>query len=103
MVVYSVTVKVDIEVHDVFKNWLIKEHIPEVMATNRFLGYKMYKVLVHNEQDGITYNIQYQMQSMEQYFLYQEQDAPSLQEKTKSKFGDKFVAFRTLLKEVHSE
>jgi hypothetical protein len=100
MIVYSVTVKIDLDVHDEWLNWMKTVHIPQVMDTRKFLDYRMLRMLAENETDGITYNIQYRTESMSDYFDYQNNYAPALQSDHTERYKDKFVAFRTILKEV---
>ena len=100
MIIYSVTVKIDLDVHDEWINWMKQEHIAEVLATGKFKHHRFHKVLAHDESDGITYNVQYYAPTMQDYFEYRDEHAQILQEKGASRFKDKFVAFRTLLKEV---
>jgi hypothetical protein len=100
MIIYSVTVKIDLDVHDEWFNWMKTKHIPNVLDTKKFIDYRMLRILAEDEKDGITYNIQYRAASMSDYFDYQNDFAPELQAEHSEKYKDKFVAFRTLLKEV---
>lgn len=100
MIIYSVTVKIDLDVHNEWLHWMKSVHIPEVLNTKKFVDYRMLKVLAQDETDGITYNIQYRAQTMSDYFDYQNEYAPALQKDHTERYKDKFVAFRTLLKEV---
>lgn len=100
MIIYSVTVKIDLDVHNEWLHWMKSVHIPEVLNTKKFVDYRMLKVLTQDETDGITYNIQYRAQTMSDYFDYQNEFAPALQKDHTERYKDKFVAFRTLLKEV---
>lgn len=100
MIIYSVTVKINLDVHDEWFNWMKTKHIPNVLDTKKFIDYRMLRILAEDEKDGITYNIQYRAASMSDYFDYQNDFAPELQAEHSEKYKDKFVAFRTLLKEV---
>lgn len=100
MIVYSVTIKIDIDIHNEWMDWMKAKHIPDVLATKKFVDYKMLRILAEDEQEGITYNIQYRAASMSDYFDYLNDFAPALQLEHSAKYKDKFVAFRTLLKEV---
>lgn len=100
MIIYNVTVKVDLDIHDEWLEWMKSKHIPDVLATGMFLSNKIYRVLDQDNSDGITYAIQYSANSMSDYFKYQQEYAPGLQKETADRYKDKFVAFRTLLKEV---
>lgn len=100
MIIYNVTIKIDLSVHDLWLRWMKEEHIPQVVGTGCFTGYKMYRVLEENTTDGITYAIQYFANSMTDYFDYKEKHAAALQKTGLDLFPGKYSAFRTLLKEV---
>lgn len=100
MIIYNVTVKVEQSIHDAWVDWLIREHIPEVLATGYFRENKVYRILAEDETDGISYSIQYFTDEMSKYFDYISLCAPELRKKGLDKWGDKFVSFRTVLREV---
>lgn len=100
MIVYSVTVKIDLDVHNEWIEWMQSKHIPDVLATGKFVDYKMLRILAEDERSGISYNIQYRAKTMSDYFDYQNNEAAALQAEHTEKYKDKFVAFRTLLKEI---
>ena len=100
MIIYNVTVKIDLSVHDLWFKWMKEEHIPRVIETGCFVGCKMYRVLEENTTDGITYAFQYSAKNISDYFDYKEKHAALLQKESLDLFPGKFHAFRTLLKEV---
>jgi|SRR5579862_4003620 len=100
MIIYNVTIKIDLQVHDIFLRWLKEEHIPKVMQTGCFLEHKMYRILEENTTDGISYCIQYFTNEISTYFDYRTNFAPALQKETQDLFPGMFMAFRTVLKEV---
>ncbi len=99
MIIYNVTVKIDHAVHDEWFNWMKKIHIPEVMSTGYFLNNQIFKILVDDE-DGISYSIQYSCANMQDLLDYQKFHATDLQKKHQDKFGNQYVAFRTVLEKV---
>ena len=100
MIVYNVTVKIDLDVHDLWLRWMKEEHIPRVMETGCFVENKLYRVLEENTTDGITYAFQYFASDITKYFDYKEHHAERLKKDSLDLFPGKFTAFRTLLKEV---
>ncbi len=100
MIIYNVTVKIDLDVHDDWMQWMQKTHIPAVMQTGLFLSNQIAKVLQQDESDGITYAIQYNCADMKTLQRYSADFAPALQKEHNSRYPDKFVAFRTLLEIV---
>jgi hypothetical protein len=100
MIVYNVTVKIDLSVHDLWLRWMKEEHVPRVMETGCFVGHKMYRVLQEDETEGITYAFQYFANNISDYFDYKEKHAAALQKESLDLFPGKYTAFRTILKEV---
>ena len=101
MIVYNISMKIDPTIENDWIQWQKQEHIPEVMATGFFSEYKFYKLLEQDESDGPTYVIQYFTTAIENYNRYIEEHSPLLRQKAVSKWGDKFIAFRTLLQVVN--
>lgn len=99
MILYNVTVSVELPIHDEWLTWMTKEHIPEVLATGKFVDFKMYRVLLE-EEGGLTYSVQYFAENLSQVQLYLAQDAHELQAKQIERFADRIVAFRTVLDEI---
>lgn len=100
MIIYNVTINIDVDVETEWVTWMKEVHIPEVMATGSFLESRMMRVLA-NDEGGNTYAIQYTAADMAHYESYQNEHATRLQAETQKKYGGKFAAFRTLLKVVH--
>ena len=101
MIVYNITIKIIPEIEKEWLCWQQEEHIPDIMATGLFTGWKIFRLLEQDETEGITYVIQYFTPSEENYIRYIENYAPVLREKAFEKWGDQFIAFRTVMKAVH--
>jgi hypothetical protein len=99
MIIYNVTVNVDNSIADDWLQWMKDVHIPDVMKTGMFLDNHIYRVLAEDDS-GMTYAIQYWCADMFTYEMYRDQFAPALQSDVLNRYGDKFVAFRTLLEVV---
>ncbi|MFS4454899.1 DUF4286 family protein [Maribacter sp. 2304DJ31-5] len=102
MYIYNVTTNIDESVQEEWLKWMKETHIPDVLATGKFLNAKMCKVLIEEEMSGVTYSVQFtttDRQTLEKYYT---EDAHRLREDALSKFPNKFVSFRTEL-EVVSE
>jgi Domain of unknown function (DUF4286) len=101
MVIYNVTVKIARSAHSDWVEWMRKEHIPAVMATGFFTKNLMLRLLdPPADEEGITYAIQYNCNSLEALRRYQEEEAPALQAQHSERYDGKFFAFRTILKVV---
>lgn len=99
MFIYNVTINVDSDIHDEWLSWMRTVHIPDVMRSGCFASSRMLKVL-HVDDEGHTYSVQYLFEKMDDIQRYQREFAPGLQAETKKKFGEKYTAFRTLLEEL---
>lgn len=97
MVFYNVTVKVMHTIANEWLEWLQNEHIKDVLGTGKFKSAQVCRLLEQDDSDGISYVIQYQTESMELYQKYIEDDSQTMIQKGYDKFGDKFIAFRTVM------
>lgn len=95
--IYNVTIKISPEVHDDWVEWMRHEHIPEVMTTACFSSFRFLHLEGYDDEEGITYAIQYYCPSETLYEIYRSEYAPVMQEKHKARYSGKFVAFRTIL------
>ncbi|WP_339713458.1 DUF4286 family protein [uncultured Kriegella sp.] len=102
MYIYNVTTNIENAVHDQWLQWMKKTHIPDMLATGKFLSAKMCRVLVEEEMGGMTYSVQFTTANKETLQKYYEQDASRLREDALKHFPNQFVSFRTEL-EVVSE
>jgi hypothetical protein len=101
MILYNVTLNVDSEILSDWLKWMKDVHLPEVMATKKFQTYAMYKIQNHNPEDlGNNFSVQYHAENMVDYDDYVANYAPALKQKTLEKYGDKVIAFRTLLEKI---
>lgn len=97
--IYNVTINIDDSVHDEWLAW-IKEHIPQVLATGKFLEAKLTKVLIEEELGGQTYSIQYRVPNKAALQAYYTEDAERLRQDGLQRFADKMLAFRTELEVI---
>jgi hypothetical protein len=101
MIVYNITMKVNPDIEAEWLQWQKEEHIPEIMATGLFTAYRIFLLLEQDDTDGNTYIIQYTALSIEHYNIYINSFAPLLRQKAFERWGDQFVAFRTVMQAVN--
>ena len=99
MIIYNVTVSVEESISEDWLIWMQDVHIPEVMATGVFSKSQINRVIVQGDI-GNTYAIAYTCVSMKDLHQYQVKYAPELQQKHIARYGDKAVAFRTLMEVI---
>lgn len=101
MFVYNITIKIIHAIETDWISWQKQEHIPEIMATGHFTDYRFYKLMNDDETDGLTYVVQYFAENKLDYEQYIELYAPGLRKKSFDKWGNQFIAFRTIMQDVH--
>lgn len=101
---YSVTVNIQNSVKAEWLRWMMDIHIPEVMATGCFERNYVREVVFPEpeDDDSATFNISYVCAHPIILQEYLDNFATELQEKHSIKFDGKFVAFRTVLKDILS-
>ena len=99
MIIYNVTVSVEESIKQDWLIWMQDVHIPEVMATGVFLKSQINRVIVQGDSDN-TFAIAYSCESMKDLHQYQVKFASNLQKKHVNRYGDKAVAFRTLMEVI---
>lgn len=100
MIVYSVTISLDPNVHSEWLTYMKETHIPDVMNTGCFVDSKMFRILSTQDEGEISYNLQYYCETMEDFNKYQNDFAKALQEEHNAKYTGKAFAFRTLLESI---
>lgn len=100
MIIYNVTIKVEAAIASEWLQWMQQVHIPEVIATGCFTHAVMVRLLDIDDTEGPTYAVQYHAESKANYNRYIDKFAEELRQKGFSKWGNKFVAFRSLMQVV---
>jgi hypothetical protein len=100
MIIYNVTTNIHESVHDQWMIWMQHKHIPEMIATGKFISAKMVRVLIEEEMGGVTYSTQYTTDSKETLLSYYQENAPALKAEGEKLFGEKMLSFRTELEVI---
>jgi hypothetical protein len=100
MIIYNVTTTVSESIHEQWLTWIQEQHIPDVLATGKFTSARLVRVLLENENDEITYAVQYTTDSKEKLEKYYKEDAPRLRNEAIRLFADKLFSFRTVLEHI---
>lgn len=100
MITYNVTIKIADEIERDWLQWMKTEHISQVLGTSMFDSATFYELLEPVDEDGKTYVVQYVTDSESRYQQYIDEFAPKLRDDGYRKFGDRFIAFRSLMRTV---
>ncbi len=101
MIIYNVTIKITNAIHADWLHWLKQEHVPEVIQTGCFTHATILRLLEIDESEGPTYAIQYFAESKGLYNNYIENHAAAMRQKSFDKWGNKFIAFRSVMQVVN--
>ncbi len=97
MLIYSITINIDQQVHEEWLHWMKTQHVPAVLATGLFAEYKMLRLLDEIDNGGVTYSFQYYIKTMDDFNQYQQLHADRLQLQHEQRYRNQFVTFQTLL------
>jgi len=100
MIIYNLTVKVDEAIAKDWLQWLLDVHIPDVLNTKCFSNSRVVRLLETDDAEGPTYAIQYEAESKSDYNRYIELYANEMRKRSMEKWGDRFIAFRSLMEVV---
>src|SRR6187551_3718358 len=100
MLLYNITVGVDLDIENEWVSWMKEVHMPAVMGTGLFVDSKMYKVLQDNDEGTVSYSVQYFAPSIDNVQQYLEVYGPKLIQEHRQRYLNKHVAFQTLLEEI---
>jgi Domain of unknown function (DUF4286) len=101
MIIYNVTIMVTWAIQEDWVKWMKGTHIPEVMDTECFTRNQFVKLLEVEEADGPTYAVQYYANSKADYNRYIELYSQQLRQQGFDKWGDQFIALRSLMQVVN--
>jgi hypothetical protein len=97
MIVYNMTVKVDVAVAPQWLQWLYQTQAPEMIATGCFWKYHVLHLLELDDAEGPTYAIQFYAHTTADYEKYRTHFAAFFNEQATKAWGDRFVSFSTLM------
>ena len=101
MIIYNVTIKVERSIAANWLAWLKEEHIPDIIGTGCFTHASILMLLEVDDTEGPTYAVQYHAESDVLYNLYIEKFSDNMRKKGTDKWGNQFIAFRTVMQVVH--
>ncbi len=100
-IIYNVTTKVSHNIHDKWLQWIQNEHIPAMVATGCFSKGILLKLKEHDDEEGMTYAVQYYAKNEDLLNTYLNQFADDLRKESFIKWGDQFFSFRTIMEIVN--
>ena len=100
MIIYNTTLKIDWSIAEDWLQWTIQKYIPAVMETGCFDKHQFVRLLEVDETEGPTYALQYFAPSLTSYDYYLQHYSASFHEMNLRQWGDKYVAFSSIMQVV---
>ena len=100
MIVYNITNRVRWDIMEDWLSWQIEEQIPAFLRTGLFDNYQLHRLLDQDEEEGPTFVIQLFTSNLDRYEQFLIESAPEIQQTARDKWGDGFIAFRTLMEQI---
>lgn len=101
MIIYNVTIKIQQSIQDAWLQWLKEEHIPGIIQTGCFTHALILRLLEVDDTEGPTFAVQYFADSKALYNNYIQNHAAAMRQKGFDKWGDQFIAFRSVMQVVN--
>lgn len=98
--IYNVTVKVSHAIQSDWLRWMQEEHMQELVSTGCFTSCRLLHLLESDDEEGVTYAAQYEAPDRSHYDRYIQKFAEGIRKKGYEKWGDGFIAFRTLMQVI---
>ncbi len=100
MILYNITFNIEPEILDDWHDWMKAEYVPFVLKTMLFNDVKLFKLLNEDENQGITYSVQFFSDSLKNVNTYLENYANEIVERHNLAFKYKHVSFMSILESV---
>ncbi|WP_026956035.1 DUF4286 family protein [Algoriphagus vanfongensis] len=100
MILYNITFSVANEITEDFVSWMKNTHIPEIFATGLFTDHKFYRLLNSPDDSTTNFSIQFFAENTNKLIEYENRFANALRTQTVQRYGEKALAFRTLLESI---
>ena len=100
MLVYNITIQIAWDIADEWLDWQREKNIPDIMSSNLFDEFKLYRLLDLEDHEGPTYTLQLYTTDEDRYRRYLKDYAPAIQRAAFEKWGSQFYVHRTCMQLV---
>ncbi len=101
MTILNITTKISWEIHEQWKSWLLKEHVPAILATCLFERYQFVHLLEMDDDDGPTYALQLYAPTGEQVKIYRKHHLQEFDSKAQKLWGNRMVSFLSVMEVIN--
>ena len=100
MIIYNITTKVEKQIADDWLQWMLNEHINDILETKCFVDFKLVRLLDVDDSEGPTFAVQYFAESKADYNRYIQLHSSEMRKRSFEKWGDQFISFRSVMEVV---
>ncbi len=100
MLIFNTTYKVATEITEKWLRWLKKEHIPFMLISEQFTTPQIVKVVGSEDEQGISYSVQFKIRDMETLMAWHKSFATEFQHNCQTNFGTEVTFFSTVLEVI---
>jgi hypothetical protein len=99
MFLYNVTLIVEDVVAEEWLQWMEKVHVPQIMATGKFITHKLWRI-IDSPNEGVTYSNQFFFEDLENYADFLQNYSPKFEEEIRQKYGESVMSFTSTMQDV---
>jgi hypothetical protein len=101
MIIYNITTQVGRHLHDAWRQWLMEEYLPSIMATGLFSRYQLVRIMEINEEEGHMYAVQLYSDDHTKLDDFRNNFLHDIQKKEKIKWGDGTFSFGSVMEVIN--
>lgn len=101
MLILNITTKVTHAIEADWKQWTRTVWIPMMVDTGLFGEFRFCKLRENDDEEGKMYVVQLHCDSEENYQTFLKEYDETIRQNTYARFGDAFIAFRTVMETLH--
>lgn len=99
MLLYNMTIAIDRDVEQTWKNWMTETQIPAIEATGIFARAMFFKVVTHDDPVTASYCLQLFASDITALNRWLDVPAKNFLAELQSRYPDKHAVFQTLLEQ----
>lgn len=100
MIIANTTICVDYAVEQAWQLWMQTVYLPMLHETGCLAQARLFRIQTTEEQGGASYALQLECRSEDEYSHFVERFQKSFDSLHHNKYGNHFVSFTTLLRQV---
>jgi hypothetical protein len=100
MIIFNITFLVSEQQISKWLKWIKEEHIPYMLSDNSLISPQIAKVISQEEQDGVSYSVQYKTESIANLNEWYAKYGYGMEESCVKTFGESVLFFSTILEVI---